>query len=159
MQDWVSSTSATSTSCSHCELHAASFYLYPHPFPLLLHWTFVLSPFPHIYLWVFQPSGFLGGSNGKESACNAGDLGLIPGLGMPPGERNGNPRQYSSFFFPTPVSLPREFQGQRSLADYSPWGYKQSDTTVLQPSLIKIQVSSPSGQRDGFSGCFYRLCL
>ena len=95
MQDWVSSTSATSTSCSHCELHAASFYLYPHPFPLLLHWTFVLSPFPHIYLWVFQPSGFLGGSNGKESACNAGDLGLIPGLGRSPGEGKGNPLQCS----------------------------------------------------------------
>jgi len=32
------------------------------------------------------PSGFPGGSDGKESACNAGDLGLIPGLGRSPGE-------------------------------------------------------------------------
>ena len=32
-----------------------------------------------------------GGSDGKESACNAGDLGLIPGLGSSPGEGNGNP--------------------------------------------------------------------
>ena len=32
---------------------------------------------------------------GKESACNAGDLGLIPGLGRLPGEGNGNPLQYS----------------------------------------------------------------
>ena len=94
MQDWVSSTSATSTSCSHCELHAVSFYLYPHLFPLL-RWTFVLSLFPHIYLWVFQPSGFPGGSDGKESACNSGDLGLIPGLGISPGEVNGNPLQHS----------------------------------------------------------------
>ena len=39
--------------------------------------------------------GFPGGSNGKESACNAGDLGLIPGLGRSPGERHGNPLQYS----------------------------------------------------------------
>ena len=40
--------------------------------------------------------GFPGGSNGKESpACNAGDLGLIPGLGRSPGEGNGNPLQYS----------------------------------------------------------------
>jgi len=31
----------------------------------------------------------------KESACNAGDLGSIPGLGRSPGERNGNPLQYS----------------------------------------------------------------
>ena len=36
-----------------------------------------------------------GGSDGKESACNAGDLGLIPGLGRSPGEGNGNPFQYS----------------------------------------------------------------
>jgi len=35
------------------------------------------------------------GSNGKESACNVGDLGLIPGLGRSPGEGNGNLLQYS----------------------------------------------------------------
>ena len=39
--------------------------------------------------------GFPGGSDGKESACNLGDLGLIPGLGRSPGEGNGNPFQYS----------------------------------------------------------------
>ena len=39
--------------------------------------------------------GFPGGSDSKESACNVGDLGLIPGLGRFPGEENGNPLQYS----------------------------------------------------------------
>ena len=39
--------------------------------------------------------GFPGGSDGKESACNAGDLGLIPGLGRSPGGGYGNPLQYS----------------------------------------------------------------
>ena len=39
--------------------------------------------------------GFPGGSEVKASACNAGDLGLIPGLGRSPGEGNGNPLQYS----------------------------------------------------------------
>ena len=39
--------------------------------------------------------GFPGGSDGKASACNAGDLGSIPGLGRSPGEGNGNPLQYS----------------------------------------------------------------
>ena len=39
--------------------------------------------------------GFPGGSDGKESVCNAGDLGSIPGLGRSPGEGNGNPLQYS----------------------------------------------------------------
>ena len=37
---------------------------------------------------------FLGGSDGKESPCSAGDPGLIPGLGRSPGEGNGNPFQY-----------------------------------------------------------------
>ena len=39
--------------------------------------------------------GFPGGSNGKESACSAGDLGLILGSGRSPGEGHGNPLQYS----------------------------------------------------------------
>ena len=39
--------------------------------------------------------GFPCSSVGKESACNAGDLGSIPGLGRSPGEGNGNPLQYS----------------------------------------------------------------
>ena len=43
-----------------------------------------------IYLW-----GFPGSSDGKTSAYNAGDPGLIPGLGRSPGEGNGNPLQYS----------------------------------------------------------------
>ena len=38
--------------------------------------------------------GFPGGSDGKESACNAADLGSIPGSGRSPGEWNGNPLQY-----------------------------------------------------------------
>ena len=39
--------------------------------------------------------GFPGGSDGKESSCNAGNLGLISELGRSPGEGNGNPLQYS----------------------------------------------------------------
>ena len=43
----------------------------------------------------FTLASFPGGSDGKESAYNAGDLGLFPGLGRSPGEGNGNPLQYS----------------------------------------------------------------
>ena len=39
--------------------------------------------------------GFTGGSDSKESACNVGDLGSIPGLGRFPGDGNGYPLQYS----------------------------------------------------------------
>jgi len=42
-----------------------------------------------------HPLGFPGGSDGKESACNARDPDLILGLGRSPGEGNGNPLQYS----------------------------------------------------------------
>ena len=69
-------------------------------------------------LTVFQ--GFPSSSDGKESACNAGDLGLIPGLGRFPGGGHGNPLQYSCLENP---------HGQRSLAGYSSWGHKEPDTT------------------------------
>ena len=45
--------------------------------------------------------GFLGGSEGKESACNAGNPSSIPGSGRSPGEGNGNPLQYSCLENPT----------------------------------------------------------
>ena len=45
--------------------------------------------------WLKNSLGFPGGSEGKASAYNAGDLGLIPGSGRSPGEGNGNPLQYS----------------------------------------------------------------
>ena len=57
--------------------------------------------------------GFPGGSDGKESTYNVGNLGSIPRLGRNPGEGNGNPLQYSCLENPP---------GQRSLAGYSPWG-------------------------------------
>ena len=41
------------------------------------------------------PMGFPGGSDGKKTACNSRDLGLIPELERSPGERNGSPLQYS----------------------------------------------------------------
>ena len=48
-----------------------------------------------IAMGLWWKKGFPGGLHSKESACNAGDPGLIPGLGRSPGEGNGNPLQYS----------------------------------------------------------------
>ena len=59
--------------------------------------------------------GFLGGSDSKESACNARDVGSIPGLGGSPGGGHGKLLQYSYLENP---------HGQRSLVGYSPWGQK-----------------------------------
>ena len=57
--------------------------------------------------------GFPGGSDGKESSCNAGDLGSIPGLRRSPGGGHSSPHQYSCLENP---------HGQSSLVGYSPWG-------------------------------------
>ena len=61
-----------------------------------------------------------GSSDSKESACNVGDLGSIPGLGRFPGGEHDNQLQYSCLENP---------QGQRSLAGYSPWDGKELDMT------------------------------
>ena len=47
------------------------------------------------YFLILYFGGFPGGSDGKESFCNVGDLGSIPGWGRSPGEGNGSPLQYS----------------------------------------------------------------
>ena len=73
---------------------------------------------------------FPSGSDGKEPACNKGDLGFIPGLGRSPGEGNGYP----------PVFFPRKFHEQRSLVGYSPWGHKESNMTHFHFTIV----SSPS---------------
>ena len=70
---------------------------------------------PFLLLW-----GFPGGSAVKASAWKAGDPGSIPGLGRFPWRRKWQP---------TPVLLPGESHGQRSLVGYSSWGRKESDMT------------------------------
>ena len=68
----------------------------------------------------FDRWGFPGVSDSKASACNAGDLGSIPGMGRSSGGGHGNPHQYSCLENP---------HGQRSLAGYNPWGHKELYTT------------------------------
>ena len=110
-----------------------------------------MSPFPSsssfIYLlliWLIW--GFPGGSNSKETACYAEDLGLIPESGRFPWIREWQP---------TPVFLPGEFHLQRSLVGFSPWSHKESDMTeqlTLAHLLIFAQLSALSSfQCAGFS--------
>ena len=69
--------------------------------------------------------GFPGSSDGKESVCNAGDLGLTPWLGSSPWRRER---------LPTPVFWPGDLHGL-----YSPWGSKESDITEqLSSSMLLI---------------------
>ena len=64
--------------------------------------------------------GFPGGSVVKNPLANAGDSGLIPGLGRSPWRKKWQP---------TPVFSLGKYHGQRSLVGYSPWGCKESDMT------------------------------
>ena len=73
--------------------------------------------------------GLLDGSDCKESACNAGDLGLIPGLGRFPGGENGNP---------TPIFLPGESHRRRSLEGYTVHGVAKSWTQLNDLTLLSL---------------------
>ena len=78
-------------------------------------------------LWLSNiPLGLLPWLSGKNTAYNAGDLGLIPGSRRSPGGRNGNPLQYSCL---------EKSHGQRSLVDHSPWGFKKLDMTKQRSGL------------------------
>ena len=92
---------------------------------------------------MLSPRGFPGGSDGKASAHNAGDLGLVPGSGGTPGEGNGNP---------LPYSWPGKFHGLRCLVGYSPWGRRESDTTARLHWAIAIveEKEAEEKQRAGF---------
>ena len=78
--------------------------------------------------------GFPGGSAGKESACNVGDLGLIPGLGRSPGEENDNPLQYSHL----------GNSMDRGAWRTSPWGHKELDTAERLNNNNNNNVETPS---------------
>ena len=82
--------------------------------------------------------GFPCGSAGKEFACSAGDLGLIPGLGRSPGEGKG---------YPTSVFWAGELHGL-----YSPWGHKESDTTERLSQVTQV-TRNYYGQQD-FLVCY-----
>ena len=68
---------------------------------------------------------FPGGSIGKESTCNVGDLGSIPGLGRSPGEVKGNPLQYS---------------GLENSMDYMVHGVAKSPTQVSDFHFTSISL-------------------
>ena len=101
-------------------------------------WYFRLRMAEYLFLGMCVCMGFTGSSAGKESAFNAGDPGLIPGLGRSPGGGNGNPLEYSGLENP---------HRQRNLAGYSPWGHKESDTTEWLSTAQHMCI------------CIYVLCM
>ena len=113
----------STTGCCFCFASISSFFL-----ELFLHW----SPITYRALTNLGRV-FPCGSEVKASASNARDPGSIPGSGRSPGEVNGNP---------TPVFLPGESHGQKSLVGYCPWGRKESDTTERLHSFTALGSSS-----------------
>ena len=89
--------------------------------------------------------GFPSGSAGKESTCNVGDLGLIPGSGRSPREGNSYPLQYSGL--------------EKFHAPYRPWGRKEPDTTErLALSLGRRGLTVLIGSCKLHSHSFYCAC-
>ena len=76
-----------------------------------------------------KAGGFPGGSDSEESACNAGDLGSVPGFGGSPGGGHGNPLQYSCLENP---------HRQRSLAGYSPWDCKRTGHDLVTKTVTYL---------------------
>ena len=101
--------------------------------------------------WILYLHSFPGGSDGIESACNVGDLGLIPGLGRSPWRRKWQL---------TPVFLPGKSHGQSSLVGYSPWGRREWDMTEWQTLKLSLSLhialmsarGSPSGDGGTYRG-------
>ena len=75
------------------------------------------SPYTHYYIW---NRSFSAGSGGRESTCNSGDSGSIPGSERSPAEENGNPFQYACFRNPMDRG-------------YSPWRHKCLTWLVTKP--------------------------
>ena len=94
-------------------------------------WSFFKNAY--IFSNTMYEKGFPSGSDGKESACNAGDLGSIFWVRKIPWRRK---------WLHPPVFLLGEFHGQRSLVDYSPWDRKELDTTerLTLPYTKKYEV-------------------
>ena len=84
-------------------------------------------------------TGFPGGSDGNESACNVGDPSLIPGSGRFP---------WRKAWQPTLVFSPGESYGQRSLVGYSPWGHKESDAIEWLTHRERIHQASFSDSNE-----------
>ena len=95
-------------------------------FRYLAAWGLSCGPWDLLLQHMDFLAGFSCGSEGKESACNSGDLGLIPGLGRSSGEGKGYPLQCS---------------GLESFTElHTPWGCKESEVTK-QLSLTSVAVA------------------
>ena len=103
--------------------------------------------------------GFPDGSAGKESTCNAGDLGWIPGLGRSPGEGTGHPLQYSGLENSTDSIVPAVTKSRTQLSDFhvhfAGWGWfipetmvqgKEAGIGLTRTSKANVRMMNPEGR-------------
>ena len=118
-----------------------------------------LNMFPCYSLWphsISLSSAFPGGSDSRESACQCRRPGFDLWAGKIPWRRKWQP---------TPVFLPGEFNGQRSLVGYSPWGHRESDTTKWQTLSLCFSFIKCSFPHDSFPSLIllflslFKLCF
>ena len=122
----LSPYSGPRTTCNHinlcchlktdCNIRACHVFMEQLCSPYLRHSSAIFQQQPIISISFHL--GFPGGSDIKESACNAGNPSSTPGLGRSPGEGNG-----------CSLQLPEDFHGLRGLASYRPRGRKEPDMT------------------------------
>ena len=98
--------------------------------------------------------GFPGGASGKEPTCQCRrceSRGFNPWVGKIPWRRAWQPH---------PIFLPGEFHGQRNLVDYSPWSYKELDTTEVTYTHMHMATQSDAQnlKREPGSGARHQLC-
>ena len=83
--------------------------------------------------------GFPGGSDGKESTCNAGDLGSIPGMGGSPGEGKGSPLQYSGLENSMDCTVHGVVKSRTRLSDFP---FESFQSTLI--NYIKVKILCPN---------------
>ena len=92
--------------------------------------------------------GFPGGSEGKASACNAGDLGSIPGSGRSPGEGNGNPGNGNSSILAWRIPWTEEPGGLQSRGSQSRTQLSNFTFTFYRASLVAHEVKNPPAMQE-----------
>ena len=119
------------------------------PFPYLLVYIIVNSRNPNILVNLLYNLLSL---VGKESACNSGDLGLIPGLGRSPGEGHGNPLQYSCLENPMDRGSWQSMRSQRVGCDLATKPPPPLYNPLLSLFTLNAQIVSDLASRRLFQG-------
>ena len=129
---FMSSCNCCYLTCIQISQEAGKVFLYSH----------LLKNLPQ---FVVIHTGFPGGSAGKESTFNVGDLGSIPGLGRSPGEGNSFPLRYSGLENPMDCIVPGIAKSQTRLSDF----YIHSLSTMWQ-YLSKCKIHKTFDQKFHF---------